>query len=232
MSTGSPCKLLIVPLKSLMGDGLTASMFLPGFPRWCRGKESACQCKRHEFDPWVGKIPWRKGMAMNSSILAWRIPMDRGTWWTTVHGVPRSQTQVSTHTRSYLLGYPFSPHPQCPLLSPPDNLSDWSHRILSHSLAMDVTLCPVPYNQDNYGFWGSQQLMALITSPPNSPTEIRARGSELGLPLWHCQSPEGSCPSLCAATGGSGEKAKSRMREPHGKLAWCWFRNGQLSLAS
>ena len=24
------------------------------------GKESACQCRRHEFSPWVGKIPWRK----------------------------------------------------------------------------------------------------------------------------------------------------------------------------
>ena len=22
------------------------------------GKESACQCRRHEFDPWVRKIPW------------------------------------------------------------------------------------------------------------------------------------------------------------------------------
>ena len=27
------------------------------------GKEPACQCrryKRHRFDPWVGKIPWRR----------------------------------------------------------------------------------------------------------------------------------------------------------------------------
>ena len=24
------------------------------------GKESACQCRRPGFDPWVGKIPWRK----------------------------------------------------------------------------------------------------------------------------------------------------------------------------
>ena len=27
------------------------------------GKEPTCQCrthKRHEFDPWVGKIPWRR----------------------------------------------------------------------------------------------------------------------------------------------------------------------------
>ena len=34
-----------------------------GLPRWCSGKESACQCrrlKRHRFNPWVGKIPWRR----------------------------------------------------------------------------------------------------------------------------------------------------------------------------
>ena len=28
---------------------------------WClSGKESTCQCRRHEFDPWIGKIPWRR----------------------------------------------------------------------------------------------------------------------------------------------------------------------------
>ena len=29
--------------------------------RWCSGKESTCQCRRHKkcrFDPWVRKIPW------------------------------------------------------------------------------------------------------------------------------------------------------------------------------
>ena len=28
--------------------------------RWLSGKESACQCKRYRFDPWVEKIPWRR----------------------------------------------------------------------------------------------------------------------------------------------------------------------------
>ena len=31
-----------------------------GLPRWCNGKESACQCRRCMFDPWVGKITWRR----------------------------------------------------------------------------------------------------------------------------------------------------------------------------
>ena len=34
-----------------------------GFPGGTSGKESACHYrrhKRHSFDPWVGKIPWRR----------------------------------------------------------------------------------------------------------------------------------------------------------------------------
>ena len=34
-----------------------------GFPGGASGKEPTCQCrgcKRFEFDPWVGVIPWRR----------------------------------------------------------------------------------------------------------------------------------------------------------------------------
>ena len=34
-------------------------------------------------------------MAAHSSILAWIIPMDRGAWRATVHGVAKSRTQVT-----------------------------------------------------------------------------------------------------------------------------------------
>ena len=33
-----------------------------------------------------------EGMATHSSVLAWKIPMDRGAWWATVHGVIESDT--------------------------------------------------------------------------------------------------------------------------------------------
>ena len=33
---------------------------LLGLPRWLSGKESICQCRRPDFDPWVKKIPWRR----------------------------------------------------------------------------------------------------------------------------------------------------------------------------
>ena len=37
----------------------------------------------------------KEGMATHSSILAWRIPTDRGAWQATVHGVTKSWTRLS-----------------------------------------------------------------------------------------------------------------------------------------
>ena len=39
--------------------------------------------------------PLEEGTATHSSILAWRIPMDRGAWWATVYEVTKSRTQLS-----------------------------------------------------------------------------------------------------------------------------------------
>ena len=36
------------------------------------------------------KDPWRREWQPHSSILAWRIPTDRGAWWATVHAVAES----------------------------------------------------------------------------------------------------------------------------------------------
>jgi len=50
-------------------------------------------------ETWVQSLgqekPLEKGMATHSSILAWRIPMDRGASQATVHGVAMSQTRLS-----------------------------------------------------------------------------------------------------------------------------------------
>ena len=35
-------------------------LFEVGFPGDSAGKESACNGGRPGFDPWVGKIPWRR----------------------------------------------------------------------------------------------------------------------------------------------------------------------------
>ena len=29
-------------------------------PQWLSSKDSACQCRKCKFDPWVGKMPWRR----------------------------------------------------------------------------------------------------------------------------------------------------------------------------
>ena len=49
----------------LQGHSIFAVQYLlgQGFPDGTSGKEPGCQCrrcKRHGFDPWVGKIPWRR----------------------------------------------------------------------------------------------------------------------------------------------------------------------------
>ena len=50
-------------------------------------------------ETWIQFLGWEdpleEGMATHSSILAWRIPMDRGAWQAIVHGVANSRTGLS-----------------------------------------------------------------------------------------------------------------------------------------
>ena len=50
-------------------------------------------------ETWVQSLsledPLEERMATHSSILTWRIPMDRGAWQATVLGVAKSRTQLS-----------------------------------------------------------------------------------------------------------------------------------------
>ena len=60
------------------------------------GKEPACQSrrhKRHRFDSWVRKTPWRRhGNLLQYSCL--ENPMDTGAWRAIVHSIAQSQTQL------------------------------------------------------------------------------------------------------------------------------------------
>ena len=65
-----------------------------GLPRWLSGKESPTNAgvtRGAGLIPGLGKSP-EEEMATHSSILAWEIPMDKGAWCATVHGVSKSQT--------------------------------------------------------------------------------------------------------------------------------------------
>ena len=59
-------------------------------PRWCSGKEFTCQCRRYGF--------WRSPGRKNDNPLQYSCLgnlMDRGAWHATVHGVTKSQPQLS-----------------------------------------------------------------------------------------------------------------------------------------
>ena len=82
---------------------------LRGFPGSTAGKESACSAGD------LGSIPgWedplKNDIATHSSILDWRIPMDRGAWWATIHGIAESDTteRLSTAHIYIFHPYPFS----------------------------------------------------------------------------------------------------------------------------
>ena len=80
-----------------------------GFPGGARGEESACSAgdiMRHEFNPWVGKIPWSRAW-QSTPLFLLENPMDREDWQVTAHRVAKSQTRLLTaraHTRVLNIG--------------------------------------------------------------------------------------------------------------------------------
>ena len=61
------------------------------------GKESVCNAGKEMQEMWIQSLGWEdaleKGMATHPCILAWRIPMDRGACWVTVHEVAKNWTR-------------------------------------------------------------------------------------------------------------------------------------------
>ena len=83
------------------------------------------------WEIWVWSLGWEyhleQGMATDSGILTWKIPMDRTAWWATVHGVSRVRynwaTEDSTayiHTYIYVYAAAAAKLPQShPILCNP-----------------------------------------------------------------------------------------------------------------
>ena len=67
-------------------------------PPWLSGKESAWNAGDMQ-KTWIWSLDWEnlleKEVATHSSILFWEFPWTEGAWWATVHGVPKSLTQLS-----------------------------------------------------------------------------------------------------------------------------------------
>ena len=83
-------------LSALPGNFLDIHIIKPhldptGFPAGSDRKECACSERDLGSFPGLGRSHGG-GHATHSSILAWRIPTDRGAWWATVHGVTKNWT--------------------------------------------------------------------------------------------------------------------------------------------
>ena len=50
-------------------QGFLIAYWKPGLLRWLSGKQSPCQCRKCMFDPWGGKIPWRRKLQPTPVIL-------------------------------------------------------------------------------------------------------------------------------------------------------------------
>ena len=69
-----------------------------GFPGSSDGKESAYNVGDPGSVPGLGRFPG-EGIGNPLQYSCLENPMDRGTWWTAVHGVPKSWTQPSEHNQ-------------------------------------------------------------------------------------------------------------------------------------
>ena len=80
------------------------------------GKECPCQCRRHKklgFNPWVGKIPWRRAWQPTPVFLAGESHGQRSL---AVHWAAESdtterarvRTHTHTHTHTYTLAYTYT----------------------------------------------------------------------------------------------------------------------------
>ena len=92
-----------------------------GLPNGPVDKKSSCNVGDQGFIPGLGRSPGEVygkpfQYGTQSSILAWRIPMDRGTWeGAIIHGLAMSRTRLRnslhftsyTHTHTPCLLYPF-----------------------------------------------------------------------------------------------------------------------------
>jgi len=80
---------------SLLQTLLTEPPSHPGLPWWLTGKESTCQCRRHGFDPWVGKILWRRKRQPTPVFLPVESHGQRGLVGYSPWGSQKSQIRLS-----------------------------------------------------------------------------------------------------------------------------------------
>ena len=112
-----------------------------GFCGGSAGKESACQCRRHKrcrFDPWFGKIPWRRTWQPTLVFLPGE-SMDRGAWRLQSVGSQRAgHDWACTQRRKVREEHS---QPLCPSLTPSHSLSS---RLAVVLFLSDLSILRVP----------------------------------------------------------------------------------------
>ena len=89
---------------------MVSVMLLKGYYLLCERASLVAQMVKNLYamrETWVQSLGWdyllEKGMTIHSSILAWRITMERGAWRGTVHGVTKeSNTTEQLNNNIYI----------------------------------------------------------------------------------------------------------------------------------
>ena len=136
-----------------------------GFPGGVSGKEPACQCGRHKrwrFDPWVGKIPWRRAWQPTPVFLPGGSHGQRSLAGYSPWGRKElDTTEVTQHTPKHAT---LIPRTAVPFYLSTSNAGGPSVSALNKSL-----LCSVPAHR------GSKRC-AIVLAWPGSSKESRKEG--------------------------------------------------------
>ena len=93
------------------------TVFYWRLPRWCSGKESTYQCRRHRiwgFDPWVRKIPWMRKWQLVPVFLPGKTHGQRSM----VNYSPYSckELDMTEHACMYFIDLKLPLHLRCPII--------------------------------------------------------------------------------------------------------------------
>ena len=96
------CYILLLPLSDASWRFSVSLYIDQGLPMWRSHNEPTCQCRRHGFDPWVGKIPWRRKWQPTPIFLPGRSHRLRSLAGYSLWGRKESDTTAYTCTHAYL----------------------------------------------------------------------------------------------------------------------------------
>ena len=90
------CALSHVPIQT------GSSKFLCRLPWWLSGKEPTFLCRRQRFDPWVGKMPWRRKWQPTPVFLPGKCHGQRGLAGYSPRGCKRVGHHLATTNKEFL----------------------------------------------------------------------------------------------------------------------------------